>query len=53
MAASNGNAWLSIERDSYEFHSFEARGLTSGKVGRCARDMVGECRKCGAVVCRV
>ncbi|KAI9791057.1 MAG: hypothetical protein M1835_000549 [Candelina submexicana] len=26
--------------------------LTSGKVGRCARDMVGECRKCGKVVCR-
>lgn len=27
--------------------------LTSGKVGRCARDMVGECQRCGTVVCRV
>jgi hypothetical protein len=27
--------------------------LTSGKVGRCARDMVGECQRCAAVVCRV
>ena len=27
--------------------------ITSGKIGACARDMVGECRKCGSVVCRV
>lgn len=27
--------------------------LTSGKIGQCARDMVGECRRCGTVVCRV
>jgi len=27
--------------------------ITSGKVGLCARDMVGECRKCGRIVCRV
>ncbi|KAJ9307777.1 hypothetical protein DTO217A2_2781 [Paecilomyces variotii] len=26
--------------------------LTSGKVGRCARDMVSECRRCSRVVCR-
>jgi len=25
----------------------------AGKVGDCARDMVGGCRKCGRVVCRV
>jgi hypothetical protein len=25
----------------------------SGKVGDCARDMVGECRRCSKVVCRV
>jgi len=25
----------------------------SGKVGRCARDLVGECRRCGRIVCRV
>lgn len=27
--------------------------LTSGKIGKCARDMVAECRSCGVVVCRV
>lgn len=27
--------------------------ITSGKVGPCARDMVGECRKCSNIVCRV
>lgn len=27
--------------------------LTSGKVGKCARDMVSDCRRCGMVVCRV
>ncbi|KAF2138559.1 uncharacterized protein K452DRAFT_338660 [Aplosporella prunicola CBS 121167] len=26
--------------------------ITSGKIGKCARDMVGNCRKCGIVVCR-
>lgn len=25
----------------------------NGKSGDCARDMVGECRRCGEVVCRV
>jgi hypothetical protein len=25
----------------------------NGKAGRCARDMVSECRRCGVVVCRV
>ncbi|KAH7130502.1 hypothetical protein B0J11DRAFT_523276 [Dendryphion nanum] len=28
------------------------RQLTSGKVGKCARDMVGECHRCARVVCR-
>ncbi|KAF2024312.1 hypothetical protein EK21DRAFT_22562, partial [Setomelanomma holmii] len=28
------------------------RQLTSGRVGKCARDMVGECQRCGVVVCR-
>ncbi|KAJ5544754.1 hypothetical protein N7535_006860 [Penicillium sp. DV-2018c] len=27
--------------------------LTRGKVSKCARDMVGECRRCAKVVCRV
>lgn len=28
------------------------RQLTSGRVGKCARDMVGDCQRCGVVVCR-
>ena len=31
----------------------EAGHLVSGKVGTCARDLVGGCRRCGRVVCRV
>lgn len=27
--------------------------LTTGKVGRCARDMVAECQRCMCTVCRV
>ncbi|KAK7535221.1 uncharacterized protein J3D65DRAFT_604622 [Phyllosticta citribraziliensis] len=27
--------------------------ITSGKIGKCARDMVGECRRCSVVVCRL
>ena len=27
--------------------------ISSGKVGACARDLVGACRKCGRTVCRV
>ncbi|OJJ40373.1 hypothetical protein ASPWEDRAFT_47218 [Aspergillus wentii DTO 134E9] len=30
----------------------ESGRLTSGKVGKCARDMVAECRRCSRVVCR-
>ncbi|KAK2806772.1 hypothetical protein FQN50_005634 [Emmonsiellopsis sp. PD_5] len=26
--------------------------LTTGKVGRCARDMVSECQRCAGVICR-
>ena len=26
--------------------------ISSGRVGACARDMVGECRSCGHIVCR-
>ncbi|KAK7185873.1 uncharacterized protein CC84DRAFT_1222411 [Paraphaeosphaeria sporulosa] len=29
-----------------------SRLLTSGRVARCARDMVAECQRCAAVVCR-
>ena len=28
------------------------RLLLSTKIGKCARDLVGECRKCGTIVCR-
>lgn len=31
----------------------EALGSGAGKFGDCARDMVGECRRCSRVVCRV
>jgi hypothetical protein len=31
----------------------EAMGSGAGKFGDCARDMVGGCRRCGTVVCRV
>lgn len=33
--------------------SVESGRLTRGKVAKCARDMVAECRKCSKVVCRV
>jgi len=32
-------------------HVLESR-LTTGRVGKCARDMVGDCQRCGTVVCR-
>ncbi|KAF2133714.1 hypothetical protein P153DRAFT_271934, partial [Dothidotthia symphoricarpi CBS 119687] len=38
--------------DGYGSASGESRRLTSGKVGLCARDMVGECSRCASVVCR-
>ncbi|KAF1976824.1 hypothetical protein BU23DRAFT_454963 [Bimuria novae-zelandiae CBS 107.79] len=31
---------------------YAERQLTSGRVGKCARDMVAECQRCGTVVCR-
>lgn len=33
--------------------SSEPGRMTRGKVGRCARDMVSECRRCSKTVCRV
>jgi len=40
-----------------EWNTFGANGvrigrITSGKVGACARDLVGDCRRCGRIVCR-
>lgn len=31
----------------------DGNGNGMGKVGACARDLVGGCRRCGRVVCRV
>lgn len=36
----------------HRHHLDSSRQLTSGRVGKCARDMVGECQRCGDVVCR-
>lgn len=38
-----------------DWYFVEAGGDTAGpgKVGDCARDLVGGCRRCGIVVCRV
>ena len=35
----------------YGYNIVHAR-LTSGRVGPCARDLVGECRRCGTIICR-
>lgn len=40
-------AWRTNGGSSY------AGRITSGKVGKCARDLVAECRNCATVVCRV
>lgn len=31
----------------------QGRANYTGKTGRCAKDLVSECRRCGTVVCRV
>jgi len=41
-----------LDTGSNATRAWEGR-LTSGKVSRCARDLVGECRRCGTIVCRV
>ncbi|KAF2475397.1 uncharacterized protein BDR25DRAFT_102316 [Lindgomyces ingoldianus] len=38
--------------ETWEQETQLPRQLTSGRVGKCARDMVGECQRCGTVVCR-
>jgi hypothetical protein len=35
------------------FPSVHGERMTSGKVSKCARDLVADCRRCGLVVCRV
>jgi hypothetical protein len=42
------DAWIAYGRSEVRIGR-----ITSGKVGACATDMVGDCRKCGRVVCRV
>lgn len=41
------NAWA-----AYGVNGTRLGTMTSGRVGACARDMVGECRQCGSIVCR-
>lgn len=45
---SSRDAWTTYGRTGQKIDR-----ITSGKVGACARDMVGECRKCNRAVCRV
>ena len=40
--------WTAYGRDGVKIGR-----ITSGKVGACARDLVGPCRRCSRVVCRV
>ncbi|KAI5274427.1 hypothetical protein E4T47_02541 [Aureobasidium subglaciale] len=50
-----GNFFRESEDGNWNTHGPEGMRiprLTSGRVGACARDMVGECRRCGSVVCR-
>ncbi|GAB7358632.1 hypothetical protein MBLNU230_g3862t1 [Neophaeotheca triangularis] len=44
---SSRDAWTTYGRTGQKIDR-----ITSGKVGACARDMVGECRKCNRAVCR-
>ncbi|GIZ42542.1 hypothetical protein CKM354_000580400 [Cercospora kikuchii] len=46
---------LKASRDAwtaYGRHGVKIDRITSGRVGACARDMVGECRNCGKFMCR-
>ncbi len=52
VAVANGAWRLHAAANGVEHHATRPR-MTSGKVGACARDMVGDCRRCGRVVCRV
>ncbi|KAI5207723.1 hypothetical protein E4T39_01773, partial [Aureobasidium subglaciale] len=50
-----GNSFRETEDGNWNTHGPEGiriPRLTSGRVGACARDMVGECRRCGSVICR-
>jgi hypothetical protein len=47
---------LQAEPDTWTTHGgggARIERITSGRNGICARDMVGDCRRCGRVVCRV
>ena len=54
-AARLGNAlfashkvWTAYGRDGVKLGR-----ITTGKLGACARDLVGACRRCGRIICRV
>lgn len=40
------------ERSNEAFQQVHDR-LASGKIGPCARDLVGDCQRCGVIICRV
>jgi hypothetical protein len=42
-----------FEALDFEFETVHVdRKILTGKIGKCARDLVGACRRCGVVVCR-
>jgi hypothetical protein len=64
LHCSNEQPWSTQQRDALlqaepDTWSTNGRGstrierITSGRNGLCARDMVGDCRRCGRIVCRV
>jgi hypothetical protein len=49
LSIGTGLSRLSISPDTTVLR----RRMTTGKLGKCARDMVSECRRCGVALCRV
>ncbi|ERF70719.1 hypothetical protein EPUS_05071 [Endocarpon pusillum Z07020] len=42
-----------LEAIDFEFETVDVdRKILTGKIGKCATDLVAECRRCGVVVCR-
>ncbi len=42
-----------LEAIDFEFETVDVdRKILNGKIGKCATDLVAECRRCGVVVCR-
>ena len=49
----NRDELLRYRARAANWHYMEDGRSCNGKSGDCARDMVGECRRCGDVICRV